>query len=92
MNGHGKSDGCDVPAKPSNKGGRTKGPSDGRPYAGTKAETPETDKGMPKAAVTASQPTAEVVEGKHPAERNLRQQTMRRTRFNSAPGHHLNRL
>ena len=65
MNGHGKSDGCDVPAKPSNKGGRTKGPSDGRPYAGTKAETPETDKGMPKAAVTASQPTAEVVEGKH---------------------------
>jgi len=55
------------------------GPSDGGPYAGTKAETPETDKGTPKVAVAASQPTAEVVEGKHPAERNLRQQTMHRT-------------
>ena len=79
MNRHGKSDGCDVPAKPSNKGGRPNGPSDGRPYTGTKAETPETDKGTPKAEVTASQPTAEVVEGKRPAERNLRQQTMHRT-------------
>src|SRR5579864_6131937 len=79
MNGHGKSDGCTVPAKPSNKVGRMNGPSDGGPYAGTKAETPETDKGTPKAGVAASQPTAEVVEGRHPAERNLRQQTMHRT-------------
>jgi RNA-directed DNA polymerase len=32
-----------------------------------------------KVAVAASQPTAEVVEGRHPAKRNLRQQTMHRT-------------
>jgi hypothetical protein len=84
MNGYGKSDGCDVPAKPSNKRGRQRGQSYGGPYAGTKAETPDTDKGTPKAEATASQPTAEVVEGRHPAERNLRQQTMRRHRAGHA--------
>src|SRR5260370_4410709 len=43
MNGHGKSDGCDLPAKPSNKGGRQRGQSYGGPYAGTEAETPDTE-------------------------------------------------
>src|SRR5258708_16205275 len=41
MNGRGKSDGCDVPAKPSNKEGRPHGPSAASPYARTNAETPE---------------------------------------------------
>jgi hypothetical protein len=55
------------------------GRSYGGPYPGTKAETLETDKGLPKAESTGCRPTAEVVEERRPAEGNLAQQTMRRT-------------
>ena len=51
----------------------------GGPYAGTKAETLETDKGLPTAENTGCQPIAEVVEERRPAKGNLPQQTMRRT-------------
>ena len=55
------------------------GRSYGGSYTGTKAETLETDKGLPTAESTGSGPTAEVVEERRPAEGNLAQQTMRRT-------------
>lgn len=51
----------------------------GGSYTGTKAETLETDKGLPTAENTGCQPTAEVVEERRPAKGNLPQQTMRRT-------------
>src|SRR3954470_21612954 len=54
MNGHGKSDGCLLPAKPPNKGGGRMGRSYGGSYTGTKAETLETDKGLPTAESTGS--------------------------------------
>ena len=79
MNGHGKSDRCIVPTKPPNKGGRARRRRDGDPYTGTKAETPETAKGNPKAVATEPRPTAEVVEGRHLTQENPRQQNMRRT-------------
>ena len=49
------------------------------PNLGTKAETPETDKGNPKAETTPSHLPAEGMEGRRPAKGNLRQQTMHRT-------------
>ena len=49
------------------------------PYLGTKAETPETDTGNPKAETTQSHLPAEGMEGRRPAKGNLRQQTMHRT-------------
>lgn len=79
MNGHGKSDGCVIPAKPPNKEGGRKAQSHGGPHLDTKAETLETDKGRPTAETTGSRPTAEVVEERRPAKGNLAQQTMRRT-------------
>ena len=45
MNGSGKSYGPIVPTKPPNKGEPRRGRGQGEPYAGTKAETPETAKG-----------------------------------------------
>jgi len=79
MNGPGKSDGRVVPTKSPNKGREQREQSYGRPYAGTKAEAPETDKGRPTAdAIEARQPK-EGMEGRRPAEGNLRQQTMHRT-------------
>ncbi len=79
MNGRGKSDGREVPTKPPNKDGRWRNRGDGEPYPGTKAETPDTDKGAPKAAGTEAGPTAEAVEGRRPAKGNSRQQNMLRT-------------
>jgi hypothetical protein len=79
MNGLGKSDGRVVPTKPPNKGRKQKTRGYGQPYAGTKAETPDTDKGKPKAEATEADQPAEGVEGKRPAEGNLQQQTMLRT-------------
>lgn len=79
MNGHGKSDGCVIPAKPPNKEGGRKRQSHGGPYWDTKAETLETDKGRPTAEATGSRPTTEAVEERRPAKGNLPQQTMRRT-------------
>ena len=74
MNGHGKSDRPIVPMKSPNKGGPQKQQRNGGPYPGTKAETPETDKGTPTALVVDADPTAEGVEGKGLAKGNLRQQ------------------
>jgi len=79
MNGHGKSDRRVVPAKPPNKDGRRKRRSYGNPYTGTKAETPETDKGEPTVTISESRATAEEVEGRRLAKGNLRRQNMHRT-------------
>lgn len=79
MNGHGKSDGRVVPTKSPNKGREQKKRGYGQPYTGTKAETPETDKGKPTAVATDAHQPAEGMEGRRPAEGNLRQQTMLRT-------------
>ncbi|HEY6926260.1 MAG TPA: group II intron reverse transcriptase/maturase [Steroidobacteraceae bacterium] len=79
MNGRGESDGRVVPTKLPNKGGRRKAPGDGGPYSGTKAETPDTDKGAPKALGAHADPPAEAVEGRRPAKGNTPQQNMLRT-------------
>ena len=78
--GHGKSDRPVVPRKPSNKDGRPGERSYGRPYSGTQAETPETDKGTPTATPPPAHPTAEAVEGRGLAKGNSRQQNASRTR------------
>jgi RNA-directed DNA polymerase len=49
------------------------------PNSGTKAETPDTDQGRPKAKATGARQPAEGMEGRRPAEGNLQQQTMLRT-------------
>src|SRR3990172_3556350 len=77
--GHGKSDRPVVPRKPSNKDGRPGERSYGRPYSGTQAETPETDKGTPTATPPPAHPTAEAVEGRDLAKGNSRQQNASRT-------------
>ena len=79
MNGHGKSDRPNVPAKSPNKGGQRKQPSYGEPYTGTQAETPDTAKGAPTAAAASADPTAEGMEGRGLAKGNLRQQNAPRT-------------
>ena len=63
-----------IPTKLPNKpGGRVARPQ-GRPYTGTKVETPETDKGRPTGTKSAQRPGAEAVEGRGPAEGNASQQ------------------
>jgi RNA-directed DNA polymerase len=79
MNGHGESDGRVLPTKPPNKSGQQKAPGDGEPYTGTKAETPDTDNGTPKAIGAEADSTAEAVEGRRPAKGNSPQQNMLRT-------------
>jgi len=79
MNGHGESDGRVLPTKPPNKSGQQKAPGDGEPYTGTKAETPDTDKGTPNAMGAEADSTAEAVEGRRPAKGNSPQQNMLRT-------------
>src|SRR5213594_21989 len=79
MNGHGKSDRPEVPAKSPNKGGQHKQPSYGGPYTGTKAETPDTAKGAPTAPAASADPTAEGMEGRGLAKGNPRQQNAPRT-------------
>jgi RNA-directed DNA polymerase len=49
------------------------------PNLGTKAETPDTDKGRSTAEATEAYQPAEGMEGRHPAEGNLQQRTMLRT-------------
>jgi group II intron reverse transcriptase/maturase len=51
----------------------------GKPYSGTKAETPETAKGKPKATLPGPCKSAEEVEERRLAKGNLRQQNMLRT-------------
>ena len=79
MNGHGKSDRPVVPGKPPNKEGHPGPESHGGPYSGTKAETPDTDKGTPTAPPVPGGTTAEGVEGRGLAKGNPRQQTTPRT-------------
>ena len=79
MNGHGKSDRPDVPAKSPNKGGQQKHRGYGGPYAGTKAETPDTAKGAPTAPTADADPTAEGMEGRGLAKGNPQQQNAPRT-------------
>ncbi len=50
-----------------------------KPYSGTKAETPETDKERAKAETTQAHQPAEGMEGRRPAKGNLQQRTMHRT-------------
>ena len=61
MDGHGKSDSPEVPAKPPNKDGRRRRRNYGAPYTGTKAETPDTAKGAPTVTQSDAGPTAEGV-------------------------------
>jgi len=79
MDGHGKSDRPVVPGKPPNKEGHRGPRGHGRPYSGTKAETPDTDKGMPTVPPAPGGSTAEGVEGRGLAKGNPRQHTTPRT-------------
>ena len=79
MNGGGKSDRPVVPGKPPNKDGLRGQRGYGGPYTGTKAETPDTAKGMPTATSARSGPTAEGVEGRGLAKGNPRRQNAPRT-------------
>ncbi len=71
MNDRGKSDRPIVPIKRPNKEGKPRCRSQGAPYTGTKAETPDTAKGEPKAKAAEADPTAEAVEGRGLAKGNL---------------------
>ena len=71
MYGPGSLTGPIVPTKPPNKGTEARARSYGRPYTGTKAETPDTAKGRPKAPSESDGATAEGVEGRGRAEGNL---------------------
>ena len=93
MDGHEKSDGRVVPTKQPNKGGKPPGdPGYGNPYTGTKAETPDTAKGKPKAQFPGAVPTAEAAEGRRPAKENLLRQTTHRTQGRARVQHALERV
>jgi hypothetical protein len=63
MHDQGKSDRSVVPKKPSNKLATATSDRDhGEPYTGTKAETPDTDKGKPTVAEHDADEGAEAVE------------------------------
>lgn len=79
MNGDGKSDRPVVPEKSPNKGGCRGRRGYGDPYTGTKAETPDTAKGVPTATPTREDPNAEGMEERGLAKGNLRQQNAART-------------
>ena len=72
----GKSDDSVVPKKSSNNGDAGTNRSHGNPYAGTKAETPDTDKGEPVGPGLRRPPPADGMEGRGLAERNPVRQTM----------------
>ena len=79
MNGQGKSDRPEVPAKFPNKDGSRKPPGYGGSYTGTKAETPDTAKGRSTGRAAEADLTAEGMEGRGLAKGNLRQQNAPRT-------------
>lgn len=79
MHGREKSDRSVVPMKPPNKAEERKQPNQGRPYTGTKAETPETAKGRPKGKPAGETHAAEVVEGRGLTLGNMGQQNALRT-------------
>ena len=78
MNGHGKSDNRVVPATPPTNGDPLERGRDGAPQTGTKAETPDTAKGVPKPSGAERRTPAEGVEGRRLAEGNLRGQNKHR--------------
>jgi RNA-directed DNA polymerase len=69
----GKSDAPIVPGKSPNNGRPAESPLQGDPYTGTKAETPDTDKGTPTGRTTRSGCPAEGMEGRGAAKGNSRQ-------------------
>jgi len=69
--------------KPPNKAGLNRNGRHGDPQTGTKAETPDTAKGAPKATSKGTRPATEGVEGRGLAEGNLLQQTMSRAQDRS---------
>lgn len=79
MNAPGKSDRPIVPAKFSNKAGQRDPESHGVSYTGTKAETPDTDKGTPTDSKASVCPVAEETEGKGLAKGNTGGQNAHRT-------------
>jgi hypothetical protein len=70
MNGRGKSDSRIVLTKSPNTTRRRRSNGDGDPYSGTKVETPDTDKGAPKAVRSAATEDVEEVEGRQLAKGN----------------------
>ena len=76
MHERGKSYRPIVPRKFPNKGGDDATRSHGDPYAGTKAETPDTDKGEPVGPGLRRPPPAEGMEGRGLAKGNPVRQTM----------------
>jgi hypothetical protein len=87
MHDQGKSDRSVVPKKPSNKLATATSDRDhGEPYTGTKAETPDTDKGKPTVAEHDADEGAEAVEGRGLVKENADQQNAHRTQSRvSAP-------
>lgn len=92
MNGRGKSDGLVVPEKPPNKGPDQGKRTHGNPYTGTKAETPETDKGSPTGPRRPRDGNAEEVEGRGPAEGNSPESNARRTQSRGSADRALERV
>jgi retron-type reverse transcriptase len=87
MDDQGKPDRSVVPKKPSNKPAAAMSEGDhGEPYAGTKAETPDTAKGEPTVPEHDTDEGTEAVEGRGLAKENVDQQNAHRTQSRtSAP-------
>jgi len=75
----GKSDDPIVPEKSPNKGGAGRGAPHGKPYTGTKGETPDTSKGEPVGRSPKRLPHAEGVEERGSAKGNSQERNMLRT-------------
>lgn len=81
-----------VPAKRPNKIGTKAARTYGRPYTGTKVETPETAKGRPTGTKSAAEPKAEGVEGRGLAKGNASQQNALRTQSRGGAPSALDRI
>lgn len=74
-----KSDRLEVPVKSPNKAERHRPETHGGPYTGTKAETPDTDKGTPKSSKVSADIATEEMEGRSLAKENTDEQNAHRT-------------
>ena len=93
MDDQGKSDRSVVPKKPSNKLATAMSDRDyGKPYTGTKAETPDTAKGEPTVAEHDADVGAEAVEGRDLAKENADQQNAHRTQSRASAPSALDRV
>jgi group II intron reverse transcriptase/maturase len=92
MNGRGKSDSPVVPKKSPNKDGPSKRRGYGKPYTGTKAETPDTAKGTPTASTTTANQTAEEMEERGLAKGNSPERNAHRTQRRSSATSALERV